>query len=141
VAPDGTLAVSGGHDNALRVWDLASGECSLTLQGHGSSVNAVALTPDGRRAVSGAYDNTVRLWDLERACTIGAFTADAAVLCCAVARDGRTIVAGDWAGQVHFLAIEEPDAVRAPKDPRANGRADEEGTLCGVESATTQEVE
>jgi WD40 repeat protein len=36
-----------------------------TLEGHTTSVWAVAVTPDGLRAVSGSTDRTLRLWDLE----------------------------------------------------------------------------
>ena len=36
-----------------------------TLEGHASSVWAVALTPDGRRALSGSGDKTLKVWDLE----------------------------------------------------------------------------
>ena len=46
--PDGRHVVSGSEDNTLRVWDLATGETETTLQGHTSSVSAVAVTPDGR---------------------------------------------------------------------------------------------
>jgi WD40 repeat protein len=37
----------------------------LTLRGHTSSVDAVAVTPDGRHVVSGSWENTLRVWDLE----------------------------------------------------------------------------
>ena len=35
-----------------------------TLNGHSSSVNAVAVTADGKRAISGSDDNTLKVWDL-----------------------------------------------------------------------------
>ena len=42
------------------MWDLESGECTKTLEGHTSSVRSVAISPDGRTVVSGSGDNTVR---------------------------------------------------------------------------------
>ena len=35
------------------MWDLESGQCLRTLEGHTDAVNSVSVTPDGRRAVSG----------------------------------------------------------------------------------------
>ena len=64
LTPDGKTAVSGSRDNTLPVWDLASGECLRTLEGHTDEVRSVALTPDGKTAVSGSYDNTLRVWDV-----------------------------------------------------------------------------
>ena len=51
------------HDNTLRLWDLASGQCLRVLEGHSSPVTHVAALPDGR-AISASDDNTLRLWDL-----------------------------------------------------------------------------
>ena len=39
-----------------------------TLEGHTSSVNAVAITPDGERALSGSWDRTLKVWELASRC-------------------------------------------------------------------------
>ena len=36
--PDGRRVVSGSKDNTLKVWDVATGECLATLEGHSSTV-------------------------------------------------------------------------------------------------------
>ena len=69
MTPGGQRAVSGSHDNTLRVWDLESGQRVRTLEGHTDGVGSVSVTSDGRRAVSsgrGSRDKTLRVWDLER---------------------------------------------------------------------------
>jgi WD40 repeat protein len=44
---------------------IAPGEnLILTLNGHNSSVNAVAVTPNGQKVISAADDNTLKVWDL-----------------------------------------------------------------------------
>jgi WD40 repeat protein len=60
VLPDGKLA-SGSADVTVRVWDVASGACMLTLAGHTSHVFALAVLPDGKLA-SGSHDNKIRVW-------------------------------------------------------------------------------
>ena len=42
------------------VWELATGECKSTLEGHTNWVYSVAISPDGKTIVSGSRDNTVR---------------------------------------------------------------------------------
>ena len=42
------------------MWDLASGECKSTLEGHSGTVLSVAISPDGKTIVSGSSDDTVR---------------------------------------------------------------------------------
>lgn len=48
----------------LRLWELSSGNCVRTLEGHQYRVASVALTGDGRWALSASWDKTLRLWDL-----------------------------------------------------------------------------
>ena len=36
--PDGRRVVSGSEDKTLKVWDVATGECVATLEGHSESV-------------------------------------------------------------------------------------------------------
>ena len=42
--PDGRRIVSGSEDNTLKVWDVATGECLATLEGHSSYVRCAAST-------------------------------------------------------------------------------------------------
>ena len=92
-----------GH--MLKVWDLENQRELGTLAGHIDSVNDVAVSDDGRRAVSASKDCTVRLWNLDNMLQIAAFTSDVAVTSCAVAPDGKTVIAGDVLGRIFFLQL------------------------------------
>jgi hypothetical protein len=77
-----------------------------TLTGHSNMVNRVAVTPDGRRVVSASYDKTLKVWDLESGKCITTFSGEGAFICCMIANDGKTIIAGDNIGRVCFLYCE-----------------------------------
>jgi len=59
----GRLLASGGADSLIKVWDVASGDCHLTLQGHDNEVVADVFHPTEPRIASGGRDRLVRLWD------------------------------------------------------------------------------
>ena len=95
LSPDGSRAVSGSHDNTLRVWDLHSGECLATLQGHTRGVLSVALTPDGSRAVSGSGDHTLRVWDLHSGQCLATLQGHTSIVySVALSPDGSRAVSG-----------------------------------------------
>ena len=60
LSSDGRRALLGSPDGTLRWWDVESGRCLTTLEGHTGEVNALALSSDGRRALSGSSDRTLR---------------------------------------------------------------------------------
>jgi WD40 repeat protein len=85
-SPDASWLASGGKDNAVKIWDTATGSVLRTLNAHASNVNALAVSPDGKLLASGSgdiadqrdleafskggvvggtEDNTVRIWDVQ----------------------------------------------------------------------------
>ncbi|OOK64214.1 WD40-like Beta Propeller Repeat family protein [Mycobacterium kansasii] len=74
-SPDGTRIVSGGDDQTVRLWDVATGrQIGDPMTGHSSDVKGVAFSPDGTRIASGSRDG-VRLWDATTARQVGGLMA------------------------------------------------------------------
>lgn len=65
MSPDSTWAVSGSADKTLKTWNLETGQCRATLEGHKGYVQCAAITPDWKRILSGSGDETIGVWDAE----------------------------------------------------------------------------
>jgi WD40 repeat protein/serine/threonine protein kinase len=64
---DGGLALSGGYDGKLHLWELATGHCLRTFEGHIGPVTSVCLSRDGRFALSHSsvkHVATAALWEV-----------------------------------------------------------------------------
>ena len=66
-SPDGRYLVSGGVDNAVRLWDTATGTKRRfdRDRGHKDAVFSVAFNTVGDRIISGSSDRSVRIWNLD----------------------------------------------------------------------------
>jgi WD40 repeat protein len=62
-SPRGTRILSCGWDSSVRIWDAASGERVMDLQGHQHSVWSVAWSPDGQRLATGDDHGVIKIWD------------------------------------------------------------------------------
>lgn len=59
----GDRFVTGSYDRTCKVWETATGDELLTLEGHGNVVYAVAFNnPFGDRVLTGSFDRTAKLW-------------------------------------------------------------------------------
>ena len=50
------------RDRTAKVWLAASGECLLTLQGHGEAVLSAVFSPDGQQVLTASWDCTAKVW-------------------------------------------------------------------------------
>jgi tRNA A-37 threonylcarbamoyl transferase component Bud32 len=103
------LALSGGTDGTIDLWQLPAGTPAGQLAGHRAWVAALAVTPDGRRAASAGCDGTVRVWDLPGRRLERTFHGHREMLVgtVAISSDGRLVASGGLDGTVRLWRLEE----------------------------------
>lgn len=51
-------------DNTIKLWDVESGVCLRTFDGHKNWIISVSFSPDGQLIGSGSRDKTAKVWDV-----------------------------------------------------------------------------
>ena len=64
-SPNGDTLASGSVERVVKLWDIRSGECLATMEGHEYPVLSLSFSPDGNRLVSGSGDTSLIIWDLD----------------------------------------------------------------------------
>ncbi|MBW4687311.1 MAG: NACHT domain-containing protein [Komarekiella atlantica HA4396-MV6] len=59
------ILASAGDDNTVKIWDVTTGQCLQSLQGHTKRIWSVVFSPDGQFLASGGEDETVRIWNAD----------------------------------------------------------------------------
>lgn len=64
-SPDGTRLASASADKTVKIWNVSTGECVVTLLGHERGCSDCAWTSDGRYLASASDDKNLHLWDVQ----------------------------------------------------------------------------
>jgi WD40 repeat protein len=102
-SPDGQRLAAGCADNSIKVWDTATGQEVLNLQGHTSLVRFLAFRSDGQQLLSGSLDGTVKVWQVSSGKELLSCKGDTGgITNAAFTPDRERIVSGSDKGIVKF---------------------------------------
>lgn len=91
-SPDGKQIAAGGADNAVHLYDAATGKRELLIEQHADWVSEICFSPDGTKLATASRDKSARVFDCKTGATISAFLAhEEFVSGVAFGDDGRTI--------------------------------------------------
>lgn len=95
-AQDGQIVVTGGDDGKVKLWNTASGFCTVTFSDHTAPVSCVEFAKQGQVLFSASLDGTVRAYDLVRYRNFRTFTSPNPVqfVSLAVEPSGEVVCAG-----------------------------------------------
>ena len=112
-SPDSKILASGGVDNSIKLWDVASGQELMTLTGHSFGVASVAFSPDGKILVSGSADKTIKFWDVASGRELRTLTGHATgVRSVSFTPDGRILASGSLDRTIKFWDVASGQELR-----------------------------
>ena len=72
--PENQLAVFGGWDCNVRMWDTFNQKKLKIMKGHSTAVRALAYAPSARHVVSAALNGEVKIWSTKAGTQVGSIT-------------------------------------------------------------------
>jgi WD40 repeat protein len=64
-SPDGKYLASGAADKFIKIFEVATGKLTRSLEGHTHHVLGLSWKPDGTLLASSGADNVIKIWNLE----------------------------------------------------------------------------
>jgi WD40 repeat protein/tRNA A-37 threonylcarbamoyl transferase component Bud32 len=122
VSPDGKTIASGGVDNAVRVWDAATGDARHVLTAHTGDIVAVAFSPDGETLATAGTDGKLVLWDTATGRARQTLDSLCLAKSLAFAPDGRVLYAGHRNGGVTHWTVATGTVARTVPPSGSNDR-------------------
>jgi WD40 repeat protein len=118
---DSTRLACGGTDNAIRIFETATGQLQLTVEQHADWVTSVAFGAEGSNIVSASRDKTVRVFDAASGELETTYAGHSeAVFASAFSIDPKYALSGGRDKKVHIWEI---------KDGKKSGELSAEGEI------------
>ncbi|MFX0197020.1 MAG: TIR domain-containing protein [Candidatus Hodarchaeota archaeon] len=130
-SPTGEFLASASDDNTVRIWEIRTGDCILTLTGHTSDVKDVAWSMDGKKLATASLDNTIRLWNVKTGKEISVLPGHTSgVRSVSWHPDGRQVISAAEDGTVRLFLTHIEDILQIAQKQNTRGLTAEERKCC-----------
>lgn len=123
-SPDGMTLATGGTDDDIRLWDLATGGQNVVLRDHRADVTGLTFSPDGKTlaSCSGYFnnqdDNTVRMWETNDWTPTFTFSKHRDRVVKAIYHPrGELMISADDGGRIYVWRVSSGDVIRTIETP------------------------
>jgi WD40 repeat protein len=107
-SPDGSRLAVGGADNAIRIYDVASGKEQVVIQQHADWVMAVAWSRDGAHLASASRDRTARVYEAKTGSLETSYTGhQGPVYAVAFSDDGQRVYSAGRDKKIHVWEAQD----------------------------------
>jgi WD40 repeat protein len=106
-SPCGRWLVTGGTDETVRVWNLATGAEAKRIEAKSGSIRTVAYSPDGQSIATGSVDGGVGIWNVETGLERSRLNGHTDMVnSVSFSPDGRFLVSGSYDGTARVWSTE-----------------------------------
>ena len=112
VSPCGKRIISGSADETIKMWDIDTGACIRTLEGHSDEVRSVCVSPGGKHIISGSADETVKVWNAETGNLLRTLEGHKDSVTSVCVSPGKRIISGSGDKTVKLWDIETGACIR-----------------------------
>jgi WD40 repeat protein len=120
-SPDRKWIAAGYEGGAIKIWDLTTGKCRLTLTRHTAAISNILISPDGTTFLSCSTDATIKLWDAKSGEMLTTLSDPSRSVNCLARISDTTFLAGTFDGNVRRWDLKTKHYETFPKTLHSSG--------------------